>query len=263
MYPRASRNHASGSAKCGHGARLQPESPSPSLGTEPPSKFLGTSHADGAGRTRQHRSSSPEGRCLATPWFVRPAERPIGLTVDSTDQVPVAESENHTIRSILPAGVVTTLAGMAGAPGAVDGVWTSAQFRLPTAPALADSGTIRVADSGKHAVRASDATRRVTTFAGVLGRPGTADGTAALLTDLFCIAVNARGTVFVGDWDNHAVRRIPGGNTTTIVSIAGVDRLLPGPLPGQLRAVTGIAAPAPGMLIPTTPHAVLRAIGPF
>ena len=42
---------------------------------------------------------------------------PIGITVDSTGNVYVADYGNGVIRKIRPAGAVTTLAGWAGAGG--------------------------------------------------------------------------------------------------------------------------------------------------
>src|SRR5260221_171577 len=46
---------------------------------------------------------------------------PAGVAVDSMGNVYVADSVNHTIRKVTPAGVVTTLAGLAGSSGSADG----------------------------------------------------------------------------------------------------------------------------------------------
>ena len=58
----------------------------------------------------------------------------------------VSDQNNHTIRKITPARVVTTLAGVAGSNGVADGTGGSARFYSPAGIAVASSGTLYVAD---------------------------------------------------------------------------------------------------------------------
>src|SRR5437763_11723281 len=56
---------------------------------------------------------------------------PYGVATDSSGDVYVADSGNSTIRKITPAGVVTTLAGLAGDPESDDGTGSAARFYQP------------------------------------------------------------------------------------------------------------------------------------
>src|SRR5882762_4714394 len=53
---------------------------------------------------------------------------PKNLAVDRDGNVIVSDSANHTLRKVTRAGVVTTLAGLAGVPGSADGTGAAARF---------------------------------------------------------------------------------------------------------------------------------------
>jgi sugar lactone lactonase YvrE len=55
--------------------------------------------------------------------------RPGGVAVDGGGNVYVADTENHTIRKVTPAGVVTTLAGSPLSTGTANGAGAAARFR--------------------------------------------------------------------------------------------------------------------------------------
>lgn len=97
---------------------------------------------------------------------------PCGLDADTSGNVYVADCGNHTIRKIDPDGVVTTIAGIAGAPGHVDGDASAASFFLPADVALDADGNVYVADQANFAIRKITPAGSVTTLAGTRGLQG-------------------------------------------------------------------------------------------
>ncbi len=73
---------------------------------------------------------------------------PSGVAADAEGNLYVADTFNHTIRKITPAGVVSTLAGSPGESGTADGTGSAARFYLPTAIALHTDGHLYVGEAG-------------------------------------------------------------------------------------------------------------------
>jgi sugar lactone lactonase YvrE len=150
--------------------------------------------------------------------------RPAGLVVDRAGNLLVADSRNHTIRLITPAGDVSTLAGSPGTPGTSDGPGPAARFNEPWGLAIDTAGTLYVADTWNGAIRKVSPAGAVLTLAGKPGESGSVDGTgqAARFAFPMGVAVDSSGNVFVADTGNATLRRItPAGAVTTIAGVAG------------------------------------------
>ncbi|MGN4155884.1 NHL repeat-containing protein, partial [Burkholderia gladioli] len=150
---------------------------------------------------------------------------PQGVTVDSSGNVYVADSNNATIRKITPGGLVSTLAGVQGVPGYLDGSGTSAKFDDPSAIAADSSGNLYVADTLNNVIRKISPAGVVSTLAGnPTGASGSADGTgsAASFYRPNGIAVDSSGNVYVADTRNNTIRKITSaGQVTTVAGVAG------------------------------------------
>ncbi|MBI3417814.1 MAG: VCBS repeat-containing protein [Verrucomicrobia bacterium] len=151
---------------------------------------------------------------------------PSDLVFDNQGNLYVAEEGNPTIRKIAPDGTVSTLAGSATSSGTVDGTGSAARFSLLAGIALDNQGNLIVADSIGHTIRKVTPAGVVTTIAGIPLQNGTADGQAlqAQFDHPGGVAVDAAGTVFVGDYYNHAIRMITAaGTVSTLAGLAGTS----------------------------------------
>lgn len=135
---------------------------------------------------------------------------PSGLALDAAGNLYVTDFRNRTIRRISAAGDVTTLAGMAGQLGTVDGVGASARFSYPNGVTVDPWGTLYVVDAGRIRRIASDL--QVTTLPDPDHRLNLPYGLSA---DPF-------GNLWVADWENSMVFRIKPDRS--IVAVAGLAR---------------------------------------
>jgi len=78
---------------------------------------------------------------------------PLGIAVDSSGDVFVADYNNHVIRRVTQVGVVTTIAGAPGSPGSTDGLGPVARFRNPIGLAVDSAGALHVGDAENHTLR--------------------------------------------------------------------------------------------------------------
>ena len=134
---------------------------------------------------------------------------PDGLTLDATGNVYVADTYNHIIRRITPAGEVTTLAGVAGMIGSVDGTGTAARFNNPRSVAADSSGNIYLADGNNHTFRRITPAGVVTTLAGKGGVDGSADGIGNSARFFYPtgVALDNSGVAYVTDSFNNTIRK--------------------------------------------------------
>ena len=151
---------------------------------------------------------------------------PWGVCVDGSGNIYVADTDNFTIRKITSAGVVTTLAGSAGAPGSTDGPGAAARFYVSRGVCVDATGNIYVADSVNQTIRKITSAGVVTTLAGSAGLRGSADGTgnAARFNQPESVCVDGSGNVYVADTYNSTIRKITSaGVVTTLAGSAGVN----------------------------------------
>ncbi|MGE0041478.1 MAG: hypothetical protein AB7H88_10160 [Vicinamibacterales bacterium] len=176
-------------------------------------------------------------------------DEPRGVAVDAGGTVYVADYDNHLIRKITPAGVVTTLAGGPDEPGNADGRGAEARFRGPMGITVDRSGVVFVADSGNRAIRRISPDGDVTTLAA----PG--------LSDPRGLVVDDEGTVYVADYRGHSVKVVSAGGR--VGNLAGSRSA--GAADGQgvaarFNSPTGIAWGLDGVYVADTANDTIRAV---
>ncbi|HWC59108.1 MAG TPA: SBBP repeat-containing protein, partial [Verrucomicrobiae bacterium] len=150
---------------------------------------------------------------------------PFGMAKDAAGNIYVADTLNHTIRKITPTGFVSTVAGFTATPGSADGIGADARFNTPHGIAVDSDGNLYVADTGNHTIRKITPDGTVTTFAGLAGTSGTANGTgnAARFSSPYGVMIGRSNLVFVADTFNNTIRVItPAGVVSTFAGKAGV-----------------------------------------
>ena len=138
--------------------------------------------------------------------------RAVKVAADGT--VYVLERQGSTLRAVDPdSEIITTVAGTGErAYGGDGGPALAASFDAPKELAIDREGNLLIVDTENHAIRRIDLrTRTVETIAGNGRQGGDGDGgpaRAAALDRPHGAAVAADGSIYIGDTNNHRIRKV-------------------------------------------------------
>jgi sugar lactone lactonase YvrE len=174
---------------------------------------------------------------------------PIGIAVDASGRIVVADTYNDRIRVIGLDGSVGTLAG--GARGYADGFATEARFDTPTGLAIDANGTIYVADTGNDSVRVITSGGQVSTLI---------EAAHGLVRPLG-ITLSQAGELYVTTEDGRIFERSGDGSIRVLAGTIPGFRNGPGS-EARFRRPAGIAWHQPGhLVVADTGNAMVRVIG--
>ncbi len=141
---------------------------------------------------------------------------PVGIAVASNGDIYVADRNNHVIRKI-SGGNVTTLAGLAGSAGHVNGTGASARFTAPYNVYL-DGNDLLVADYGNKAVRKINLTTKAVTDLITAGLDGPKDlckiGNALFIAEQLCVRKYDNNVLSIYAGNNSQQGYVNGDGTT-------------------------------------------------
>ena len=153
-------------------------------------------------------------------------DSPYGVAMDGSGNLFISDTANHRIRRVDAAtGIITTVAGNGLQTFAGDGgLATQARLWNPSAVAVDGSGNLFIADTSNQRIRRVDAATGIITSVAGNGTAGFAGdngpATSANLYAPYGVAVDASGNLFIGDYNNHRIRRVDAA-TGIITTVAG------------------------------------------
>ncbi len=148
---------------------------------------------------------------------------PLGVALDKSNNVYVADFNNNTIRKITPNGTISTFAGSAGSSGSTDATGNAARFNGPAAVTVDTNGNVYVADNYNCTIRKITPAGAVSTLAGSPLAYGSVDatGSAARFRYPSGVAVDNTGNIYVADTLNSTMRKVTSsGVVTTLAGFA-------------------------------------------
>ena len=150
---------------------------------------------------------------------------PIGVAVDGSGNLYIADWDNHRVRKVDTAGVITTVAGTGTQGFSGDGGQaTMAELFNPRGVAVDGSGNLYIADTVDQRIRKVDTAGVITTVAGTGAQSYGGDGgqaTAAQISSPEGVAVDGSGNLYIADWGNHRVRKVNTAGVITTVTGTG------------------------------------------
>ncbi len=151
-----------------------------------------------------------------------------GVAVDLRGNLYLSDTNNHRVRKVSSAGIISTVAGTGAAGFTGDGGPASAaQLNLPYGLAADFAGNLYIADLGNNRIRRVTPDGVISTYAGGGAASASDEGQPAVSTVLRTprnVLADAAGNLYLSEFDGHRVRKVtPDGRIATVagVGVAG------------------------------------------
>ena len=136
------------------------------------------------------------------------------IDFDSAGNIYLTSYSNN-IRKIDGNGIITAFAGTSGVNTHTgdNGPASSATLKMLWQIALDSQDNIYIAERGGSTIRKINSSGTISTIVGLDGASGNVDGgaiTTARISGPFGIAVSSTGDLYIGDYGNSAIKKVPG-----------------------------------------------------
>ena len=181
---------------------------------------------------------------------------PIGIAIDSRDNLFILDDHDKSVRKISTDGFVSTFVGATGYPSHMSNPRGIAIDQLNNIYITDQSTIMKISPDGNDA-----------TIAGSYNQKGYTDGSGASAGFNFLegIAVDSSNNLYVTDSGNNMIKLInPEGQVTTIAGLPGISNHRDGPATNALFWVpTGITVDSSGNVFVTEGYPTIRKITPL
>ena len=144
---------------------------------------------------------------------------PLGIAVDATGNIYVADTFNNKIRMVSTTGIISNVAGTGAQGYSGDGAnATAAELNAPYGVTVDATGNVYIADSYNNRIRMVSTTGIISTVAGTRAQGYSGDGANATAAALFFpidVTVDATGNIYITDFVNNRIRMV---STSGIIS---------------------------------------------
>ena len=158
------------------------------------------------------------------PAIAATLNNPNGIAFDSAGNLYLADTANHAIRKISPAGIISSVAGRGFPAFSGDGgPAVSAGLNSPWSVTPAPAGGLYIADQNNNRIRFIDASGTISTVIGTGDAAYGGDNGPAPQAQLnvpASVAIDVAGNLYIADSGNNRVRKIS-AKTNIVTTIAG------------------------------------------
>ena len=167
--------------------------------------------------------------------------KPLGIAVDSSGNVYIADTDNNEVEEVTSGGTLSIIAGTGASGAPTPGPATSSKLFDPSGVAVDSSGNVYIADRGNQRTEqvTSGGTLSVIAGTGAVGAPTAGTATSSKLFDPSGVAVDSSGNVYVADETAGVVGKVSSGTMSIVAGLVDFG-------PPTAGAATSSELAAPG-----------------